>query len=151
MDCAGNKVKLAGEVVQSFMSVSKTLVKFTQQNASSLGLSVLQMGILNTIYAAPNITLKEITEKLQLPKSTVSSNVDDLFEAKLIERKTGEDDRREINLKLTAAGETLAKQSCQNASSYKAMAAALNDFSEEEIQQLLRLHKALLSNLGKSL
>jgi len=63
MDCAGNKVKLAGEVVQSFMSVSKTLVKFTQQNASSLGLSIQQMGILNTIYAAPNITLKEITEK----------------------------------------------------------------------------------------
>lgn len=147
MDYSDKKVKIAAEVVQSFMTISKTLVKFTQQNASSLGLTVQQMGILNTIYSSPNITLKEITEKLQLSKSTVSINVDDLVNAQLIERKTSEEDRREINLKITTAGKELAKKSCQNASSYKAMMSALETISEEKIQGLLESHKQLLANL----
>ncbi|WP_407312885.1 MarR family winged helix-turn-helix transcriptional regulator [Desulfosporosinus sp. SB140] len=149
MDYSDKKVKLAAEVVQSFMTISKTIVKFTQQNASSLGLTVQQMGILNTIFSSPSITLKEITEKLQLSKSTVSVNVDDLVNAKLIERKTSAEDRREINLKLTTEGERLARKSCQNASSYKAMMSAIEAISEEKIQSLLETHDQLLKNLRK--
>ncbi|MDR3541284.1 MAG: MarR family winged helix-turn-helix transcriptional regulator [Desulfosporosinus sp.] len=147
MDYNDNHVKQAAAVVQSFVTISKTLTQFTKQNAASLGLTLQQMGILNTIYPSPNITLKEITEKLQLSKSTVSINVEDLVNLGLVERKTSTEDRREIHLKLTTAGQELSKKSCQNAPSYKAMIFALEKLSEEDIQFLLQIHNELSTNL----
>ncbi|ODA40511.1 MarR family winged helix-turn-helix transcriptional regulator [Desulfosporosinus sp. BG] len=147
MDYNDNKVKQAANVVQSFVAINKTLTKFTKQNAASLGLTLQQMGILNTIYSCPEITLKEITEKLQLSKSTVSINVDDLVTLALVERNTFKEDRREIHLNLTSLGQALAKKSCQNALSYRAMILALEKLSEGDIQFLLQIHHELLIDL----
>ncbi|MFL0198790.1 MarR family winged helix-turn-helix transcriptional regulator [Clostridium sp. WILCCON 0269] len=144
MDYNDFKVKQAAEVVQSFMGISKTLAKFTQQNAESLGLTLQQLGILNTIYSSPLITLKEITEKLLIPKSTASVNVDELVALGLVERKASEDDRREINLILTAEGKEVSKKSAQTPASYIAMISVLEKISSEDIYTLLRIHKELL-------
>lgn len=147
MDYNNPKVKQAGEVVQSFVAISKVLTKFTTQNAVSLGLTVQQMGILNIISTFPEITLKEITEKLNLPKSTVSTNVDSLVKLELIDRKITEDDRREIHLISTLKGKELSKKSSQNALSYQAMILALEKIPEEDVEVLLRTHHELLSYL----
>lgn len=147
MDYTNEKVKRAGEIIQSFVTINKALTKFTQQNAASLGLTLPQMGILNTIFSAPGITLKEITEKLFISKSTVSVSVDDLVKTGLVERKSSVDDRREIKLKVTNKGKELSRKSCDNALSYKAMLLALEKISEDEIQSLIRIHKKLLAQL----
>ncbi|MDP4160243.1 MAG: MarR family winged helix-turn-helix transcriptional regulator [Bacillota bacterium] len=147
MDYQNPKVNQAGEVVQSFMLISRVLTKFTSQNADSLGITLQQMGILNIIGAFPEITLKEITEKLNLPKSTVSVNVDSLVKLELIDRKITEDDRREIHLTSTSKGKELSKKSSQNALSYRAMISALEKIPEEDVQILIRTHKELLSHL----
>ena len=139
--------KQAGEVVQSFATINKEIIKFTHQNASSLGLTVQQMGILNTIYAIPNITLKEISERLSVPKSTVSVNVDELVNLELIERKQSDEDRREIKLKVTNQGQEASKKSIENSTSYKAMELALQQLQEDDVQTLLRIHKDLLISL----
>lgn len=49
MDYRDDRVKQAEDVVQSFINISRTITKLTQQNAASLGLTLAQMGILNTI------------------------------------------------------------------------------------------------------
>ena len=147
MDYNDIKVKQAAEVVQSFMMISKTLAKFTQQNAESLGLTLPQLGILNTIYSSPVITLKALTEKLLIPKSTASVNVDELVNLSLVERKASEDDRREVNLTLTTAGMEISKKSIQTPASYIAMIAALEKLSTDDIHALLRIHKELLTLL----
>lgn len=147
MDYADERVKLAGDVVQSFMNISKILIKFTQKNAASLGLTSPQMGILNTISSAPGKTLKEISEKLFLSKSTISVSVDDLVNAGLVERKVSEEDRREINLYVTDKGRQLSKKSCDNALSYRAMVAALEKIPENDIRLLLGIHRELQANL----
>ncbi|SPF38642.1 MarR family protein [Candidatus Desulfosporosinus infrequens] len=147
MDYNDHHVKQAAALVQSFVTITRTLTKFTKQNATSLGLTIQQMGILNTIYSSPDITLKEITEKLQLLKSTVSISVEDLVHLDLVERKTSEEDRRAIRLKLTPAGQELSKKSCQNALSYRAMSLALENLPDEDIQFLVRIHNELLNNL----
>lgn len=139
--------KQAGEVVQSFVMINKEIIKFTHQNASSLGLTVQQMGILNTIYAIPNITLKEISERLSVPKSTVSVNVDELVNLEFIERKQSDEDRREIKLKVTNQGQEASKKSIENSTSYKAMELALQQLQEDDVQTLLRIHKELLISL----
>ncbi|TGE30951.1 MarR family winged helix-turn-helix transcriptional regulator [Desulfosporosinus sp. Sb-LF] len=150
MDYNDPKVKQAGEVVQSFMVISRILTKFTSQNAESLGLTLQQMGILNTISAFPEMTLKEISKKLNLPKSTVSVNVDSLVNLELIDRKITEEDRREIHLTSTPKGKELSEKSSQNALSYRAMILALEKMPEEDIQVLIRTHKELLKDLRDS-
>jgi len=147
MDYNNIKVKQAAEVVQSFITISKTLTKFTLQNAISLGLTLQQMGILNTINSSPEITLKEIADKLQLSKSTASVNVDDLDNLGLIERKTNKEDRREIHLTSTVQGQELSRKSFQNALSYRAMIFALEKLPEEDVQVLIRTHRELLNHL----
>lgn len=147
MDYNNPKVKQAAEVVQSFMTISRVLTKFTSQNAESLGLTAQQMGILNVISAFPKITHKEITEKLNLPKSTVSVNIDSLVDLKLIERKTTEENRREIPLTSTLKGKELSRKSSQNAFSYRAMISALEHIPEHDVQSLVKAHKTLLDSL----
>ena len=147
MDYNDSKVKLAGEVVQSFLTISRVLTKFTSQNADSLGLTLQQMGILNLINAFPEITLNEITYKLNLPKSTVSVNVDNLVILELIERKTNKEDRREIHLTSTLKGKELSKKSSQNALSYRAMILALEKLPKENVLVLIQTHKELLNHL----
>ncbi|PFE89958.1 MarR family transcriptional regulator [Bacillus thuringiensis] len=147
MSLKNQSFKQAGEVVQSFVTINKEIIKFTHQNASSLGLTVQQMGILNTIYALPNVTLKEISERLSVPKSTVSVNVDELVNLQLIERKQSDEDRREIRLKVTDQGQEASKKSIENSTSYKAMELALQQLQEDDVQTLLRIHKDLLISL----
>lgn len=147
MDYSDFKVKQAGEIVQSFMDISKVLTKLTSKNAESLGLTLLQMGILNLISASPEITLKEITDKLNISKSTVSINVDNLVNLELIDRKVIEEDRREIHLTSTPKGKALSKKSSENASSYKAMIFALDKIPKEDIDVLIRTHKEILQYL----
>ena len=105
------------------------------------------MGILNSIYATPNTTLKDISERLSVPKSTMSVNVDELVNLGLIERKQSHEDCREIQLKVTTQGQEISKSSIENSTSYKAMELALEQLSEEDIQTLLRIHNDLLNSL----
>lgn len=151
MDYNDFKVKQAAEVVQSFMSISKTLANFTKQNAESLGLTLQQLGVLNTIYSSPLITLKEITETLFIPKSTASVCVDELVNSGFVERKASEEDRREIKLILTDRGKETSKKSIQNPASYIAMISALEQISNEDLNTLLHVHSELSKVLLKFL
>ncbi|WP_421085591.1 MarR family winged helix-turn-helix transcriptional regulator (plasmid) [Priestia sp. MF3] len=147
MEFSNLDLKQAGEIVQSFISVNKEIIKFTQDNASSLGLTVQQMGVLNWISSNPGSTLKAVTEQLDIPKSTVSVSIDGLVNLGLVEREQSKENRREVNLKVTIKGSNISQKSIKNASSYKAVASALEKFSKEDIDSLLHMHKSLLSSL----
>lgn len=149
MEMQEGKMKEAAEIVQSFVRLNKMLTAFTQQNASSLGLTLVQMGVLNTIASVPGQTLKDVTEKLLLPKSSVSIAVDDLVNGALAERGVSAQDRREIHLSATASGMELAQKSARNASSYRAMAYALESLPAHDVQSLLRIHAALYTLLSQ--
>lgn len=138
-----------GEVVQSFFSVSRALTEFSLRNAASLGLTLAQMGILNAIFSSSGTTLKNVAERLQLPKSSVSVAVNDLVEMDLVDRKPSDDDRREINLKTTPKGAALARKSIDNSSSYRAMEWVLAEIPEQTVQELLGLHETILSKLNE--
>ncbi|WP_234117891.1 MarR family winged helix-turn-helix transcriptional regulator [Clostridium hydrogenum] len=147
MEYEFSNTKQAGEIVQSFISISRILTKLTSQNAESLGLTLMQMGILNLISAKPEITLKEITDTLKLPKSTVSINIDNLVNLELISRNIIKENRREIHLTSTAKGKELSKKSSENAFSYKAMAFALEKLPKEDVKTLIETNKELLKLL----
>ena len=147
MDYNDPNTKQAGEIVQSFISISRVLINLTSQNAKSLGLTLQQMGILNLISANPEITLKDITDKLKIPKSTISINVDNFVDLGLINRKVNKENRREIHLNSTSKGKDLSKKSSENALSYRAMLLALEKIPKEDVQDLIRTHKEILNHL----
>lgn len=144
---ANNDLHTTTKIMQSFLEIQKTIVSFTQQNAASLGLTVSQMGVLNTIYTKPDLTLKAVAEMLSLPKSTVSVGVEGLFQLGLVERAQSQEDRRELKLNVTSEGKEIAKKSIENSSSYRAMMIALEKMPQEDIQTLLRIHSRLLTHL----
>lgn len=149
MDYQDEKVKKAIEVLQSLWTLTRTTTKFTQQNAESLGLTMQQMSIMNLLYSTPGLTLKEVTQKLGLPKSSVSVAVDGLVQSGNVIRHTSSEDRREINLMLTPEGKEISQKSMKNAYSYRAMVLALEAMNETDVDQLLSLQQQLLSNLQK--
>lgn len=68
------------------------------------GLSSLEMGILGVLADFPGASLKEICERLVLPKSTLTSAVNRLVNRDYVSRVVNEADRRSFNLVLTEAG-----------------------------------------------
>ncbi|CAG7647583.1 MarR family winged helix-turn-helix transcriptional regulator [Paenibacillus allorhizosphaerae] len=147
MDYQDPIVKQSAAVLQSLWAINKITTRLSQQNASGLGLSLQQMAVLNTLFSSPGITLKEVTEKLDSAKSTISVSVDGLVRLGLVERLPSAGDRREVQLRLTAEGIELSKKSSQNAYSYRAMVSALSSMSKEDIDTLLRIHQELQARL----
>jgi DNA-binding MarR family transcriptional regulator len=147
MDYSNEQVKLAAEVLQSYWNINKATVALSRQNAVSLGITLYQMAILNTLLSSPNITLKELTEKLMASKSTISVNTDELVQSGLVERSILEANRREVKLTLTDKGRELSKKSIENANSYRAMASVLGKMSGNDIQTLLRINNEIIKYL----
>ncbi|NRD81105.1 MarR family transcriptional regulator [Bacillus sp. BRMEA1] len=144
------KVKQVMQVYQSFWAINKTTANLTKKNAESLGLSLQQLSILNTLLAFPELTQQELADKLISSKSTISVGIDKLVKMGLVEREFSLEDRREVKLKLTIKGEEVSKKSSKNSISYKTMLFALDKIPEEDIQSLLRIQKVLLNHLIES-
>lgn len=136
------------EVYHSFFAVSRQLKKLAHQSAAKLGLTVHQIGILNSIQDNPGQSQKEVTERLVFAKSRVSTQIDALAEKNLVTRVISEQDRRETKLYITPAGEELCKRYNEEAFSYKVLGSALEQFSGEEIDTLLRMNRQLLDKLA---
>ena len=147
MDNNNIKIGQATEVVQSFMMISKALAKYTQQNAANLGLTLQQIGILNTVYATPLISFEQITEQLLISESVATISIEELIKLGLVEQKSSQEDISENNFSITDKGKEISKKSIQNPSSYLAMASALEKLSAKDIDTLLRIHKEIFNVL----
>lgn len=137
------------EVYNSFFSIARRLKKLNHHIAASLGLTVHQLGILNAVRTDPGLTQKDVTERLVFAKSRVSIHIESLVEKGLVIREVSESDRRETKLSLTPEGEALCLRYNDEAISYKALGVSLQQFSQEEVASLLRMHEHLLSQLSE--
>ncbi|MFI5014374.1 MAG: MarR family winged helix-turn-helix transcriptional regulator [Hyphomicrobiales bacterium] len=72
-----------------------------------VGLSIPQFDVLSALSEASGITQRELAQQLFVTKGNVSGLIDRLVEAKLVERRGGQD-RRSHALFLTGEGERVA-------------------------------------------
>jgi len=111
---------------------------FLQNNASCCnGISLAQCLTLLEIEKNSEIGVSELATKLSLDKSTVSRTVDGLVNIKMVNRAIPEKNRPLTLINLTDSG----KEVCSNINftndSY--VREILNDFTDEEKEELLRL------------
>ncbi|SET34545.1 MarR family winged helix-turn-helix transcriptional regulator [Paenibacillus sp. NFR01] len=135
------------EIHNHFFAIARQLKRLAHQSAGAFGLTVHQIGILNSVVKHPGQTQKEITERLVFAKSRVSLHIEALVDKGLVTRSVSEVDRRETRLFITPAGKALSERYNEEAFSYKMLGSALERFNDEEVRSLARLNKELLAHL----
>ncbi len=96
------------------------------------GVTLAQCHTLMELDKEDNITLKDLSEKLFLDKSTLSRTIEGLVNQGLVERETPKSNRRTIMIRLTKQGISVCKKI--NSDNDKYYQDVLNSLSEEKIQ-----------------
>jgi MarR family transcriptional regulator, organic hydroperoxide resistance regulator len=91
-------------------ALQRELERGSNELMKPLGVTGPQADALVVIGQAEPIALKDLGRLLLAEAGHPSRLVDRLVEAGLVERRTAEDDRRRVELKLTAAGGRLARR-----------------------------------------
>jgi DNA-binding MarR family transcriptional regulator len=135
-------------LIQSFKNVQKSMMRLNQQTAAQNGLSMPQYAILMALAKRKEMTQKTVGEISSLPKSTLSQAVDGLVREGLLDRKQVEDNRREMQLTLTAKGEALIHAiHSQEGGSHQRFQEAVESLSDEQYEKLLEIHQHIANHL----
>lgn len=97
---------LATETLRQFRIIIGAVRQHFRDLEEHCGISGAQVWILSIIDENPGITVSSLSEALAIHISTASIMLDKLAKAKLVKRQRSEEDRRVVNLHLTAKGRT---------------------------------------------
>jgi MarR family transcriptional regulator, organic hydroperoxide resistance regulator len=91
--------------IQKIMNLLRTIQGslncHLQSNAEGFGLTTSQFMVMFEIYHNKDISLIELSEKLDLPKSSVSRLVDQLVNQGIVIREIPKENRRTVNLSIS--------------------------------------------------
>ncbi|MFC3040969.1 MarR family winged helix-turn-helix transcriptional regulator [Virgibacillus xinjiangensis] len=126
------------EILYSFREVNKYFYRQMWHHADEMGVTLVQLQIMKLISEEPNMSLGELTQKMNLGKSTVSSTVERLVKAGYLKREQSTEDRRVVILNLTEVGREKQKEGIEK---YHIRLQKLGDITDEDAKTLLRLHQ----------
>ncbi|WP_066368730.1 MarR family winged helix-turn-helix transcriptional regulator [Neobacillus fumarioli] len=138
---------LNNEILESFAEINRAIFKLVKADADQVGLTVVQLKALHLIHLSPNIGLGDLAEKLKSTNSTVSGVIDRLVQHNLVERIVPPENRRAVSLHLTDKGREILKY-FETRSLFMKKKDELLNMPEKDIEQLLHLHKKILSILN---
>jgi DNA-binding MarR family transcriptional regulator len=109
------------------------------------GFTLQQWVVLMYVHDGLAVTIADICRDLHHDSGAMTRLVDQLESRKLIERRRSADDRRVVELSLTAAGtkvlDTLVPTACE------ALNASLDGFTREEVKSLQSMLRRLIGRL----
>lgn len=138
----------AQELLHSFRQVQRSMTSLMRVQADRLGLTPVQMLVLHTLAEESNLSLNDLSERIQLGCSTVSGVVKRLVESGLVERDRLDEDQRTMAIRLTEHGRQLDNLAYGRDSLMSEAFLRFLKFTEEDIDTLLRLHKELIRILS---
>lgn len=150
MENDNHKFARSTQLLRSFWSVQKNIVRFVQKIAVENGLSVPQYTILMTITLNKEMkmTQKKVGEQTFLPKSTLSHAVDGLAQEGFLSRQQVEGNRREMELTVTEKGkEFLKKMHLQDGGIHQLFQTAIDQLTDKQYEELLESHLLLSTYL----
>jgi len=120
---------------------------FLQNNASCCnGISLAQCITLLEIEKNSEISVSDLAKNLSLDKSTVSRTVDGLVNINMVNRVIPKENRRLALINLTGSGRQICSSINYTNDSY--IRKVLNDFTDEEREEFLRLFSKLTCNMA---
>ncbi len=84
--------------------------RITKGLAGRYGLTGPQLAVIKMLEPVGKLSLSELSWKIRARNSTVTGIIDRMEREGLVERRRSEEDRRVVNIVLTAAGENLAAE-----------------------------------------
>lgn len=109
-------------------------------------LSGAQLWALSQIGNRPGMTVQELAAAMSVHQSTASNLVEKLVKGRLVRRKRGTIDRRQVMLHATPSGTAMLRKTPNTASG--ALPAAMNRMTDEELQALEASLLVLADKLG---
>jgi DNA-binding MarR family transcriptional regulator len=145
--------EINNEEIQALDKVWHQLIHAMQKSSGKLwkdkldGATTLEVSILNIIEIKPDVILKDISELLGIPGSTLTNAIDRLEKRGLIRRAISKRDRRSFGLELTAEG-TLAQMEHKKGEAVLWQKILGSFDSAAERRELIRLLGKLVDNLS---
>lgn len=121
--------KQADEIIEIFKSVKKSLSCKYEKIAKESGFTAPQLGVIFHLYSMPSITLNELSDHMNLTKSTVSGIVDRLAKQGVVTREIPEDNRRTVKL-------SISEEFKKNNDIYAIRKKFLNEFISNSIKKI---------------
>lgn len=109
------------------------------------GVSAIEVRILRLVNENPDIILKEISQKLNIITSTLTSAINRLERRKLLKRTISKRDLRSFQLKLTKEGKMAIEEYLE--AEQKVWKLILKPLSQDERDQFIRIFKKITDNI----
>lgn len=90
------------KIMQLLRTIQGKLNCHIESNAQKFGLTTSQFMVMFEIYNHKDISLNELSEKLELPKSSVSRLVDQLVNHGIVMREIPKENRRTVKLSIAS-------------------------------------------------
>ena len=126
------------EVLAEFRSTLRRFMSFSENAAKEVGITPQQHQALLAIQGFPGreqITIGELSERLQIKHHSTVGLVNRLEAEKLITRSPAQDDRRKVFISLTKQGLSILKK--------------LSDIHRQELQRLSPQLRSLLRGISR--
>jgi len=94
-------IEYSNKIIDHLNSIHKNLKELITDNSKKKDFTVPQILLMHELYHYPNITLNELSDRLNLSKSTVSGIIKRLVQQDIVTRTIPEENRRIVNLSLS--------------------------------------------------
>jgi DNA-binding MarR family transcriptional regulator len=140
-----------GDVIEDLYHQLSTMIRRSRELSNDLHpeLSLIAYTFLNLVKSTPEIRASDLAERLGLDKSTVSRQLNQLFDAGLLDREGGRPGRRGDPLSLTSSGQ---RALATDADRVRARVTCwLGDWEDSDIAVLARLMARFNASVDESL
>jgi DNA-binding MarR family transcriptional regulator len=136
------------EIIIPFFNVFK-LFKRRMKGFSDITMSIMEVGALHYISKKGHVTMKELSEFLEITPPSTTALIDKMIKINILKRSFNEDDRRSVILSLTKKGEEMFKKAkAEKIKIGKEIFSCLNEKEYLELHLIFKkiLKKASLKN-----
>jgi len=135
-------------IVEAIIYLYTESRRLTKDQAARHGLTGPQLSVAKILEDIGDLSLSELSERINAQNSTVTGIVDRMEREGLVERKRSSDDRRVVHIRLTKKGHDLARS--MKFEPFEIFKNAFeNALSREELGQLLHLLDKLATHVRK--
>lgn len=133
-------------IVESFIYLYTEGRRLSQDISNRYGLTATQLGVLKMLHdMGGGLNLSSLSQRIRLNNSTVTGIVDRMERDGLLVRERSGEDRRVVNLHLTAKGQKLAAKI--TITPWEALRRAVADLPQVEKRRLFTILRRVASNI----